>query len=79
MNLFKRNQEAVQINTINILKTQMQIEMLKEQLTQTDYQIIKCYEYSLIGKELPYDMTALHNERQVIRNKINALQGGDNK
>ena len=51
-----------------------QIELLKSQLTSTDYQIIKCYEYSLAGLELPYDITLLHEERETIREQIRALE-----
>lgn len=48
---------------------------LKAQLDSTDYKIIKCSEYSLAGIELPYDVVALHTERQVLRDKINELEG----
>lgn len=48
---------------------------LQSQLNETDYKIIKCNEYSLAGLELPYDIEALHKERQAIRDKINQLQG----
>lgn len=77
MNPFNRKQKTTLPNTTDTLKSQLQIEILKEQLTQSDYQIIKCYEYSLIGKELPYNMAELHNKRQEVRDKINELQGGD--
>lgn len=50
------------------------IQSLKEQLSDSDYQIIKCYEASLIGEELPYDMQSLHSERQGIRDRINELE-----
>lgn len=42
-------------------------------LTESDYKIIKCYEYSLVGLELPYDIEALHAEREAIREEIRAL------
>ncbi len=77
MNPFNRKQKTTLPNTTDTLKSQLQIEILKEQLTQSDYQIIKCYEYSLIGKESPYNMDELHNKRQEVRDKINELQGGD--
>lgn len=51
-----------------------QIAQLKGQLQATDYQIIKCYEYQLLNIELPYDIEALHEERQAIRDQINALE-----
>ena len=51
-----------------------QINAIKEQIRATDYQIIKSYEYSLVGKETEYDIAALHAERQAQRDQINALQ-----
>ena len=47
---------------------------LKTQLTSTDYQVIKCYEYSLAGLALPYDITALHEEREALRVQIRELE-----
>ena len=32
-----------------------QVENLKHKLEESDYQIIKCYEASLLGEKLPYD------------------------
>ena len=39
-----------------------------------DWKIIKCYEASLQGKELPYDIDALMASRQRLRDQINELQ-----
>lgn len=50
------------------------IEKLKNKLTGTDYKVIKCYEASLVGGETPYDVKALHAERQEIRDEINRLE-----
>lgn len=50
------------------------IEKLKKKLTSSDYKIIKCYEASLVGKELPYDINEVHKERQEIRDEINRLE-----
>lgn len=50
------------------------IEDLKATLADSDYQIIKCYEASLIGAPLPYDVTELHTSRQQIRDQINSLE-----
>lgn len=55
-------------------KIRAQIENLKKQLNETDYKIIKSSEYQLLGMELPYDLAALHTERQAIRDKINELE-----
>lgn len=43
-------------------------------LDKTDYKITKCYEYFLVGKQLPYDINALHEERQMYRDEINRLK-----
>ena len=51
-----------------------QIEALKKQLSSTDYKVIKCAECQLLGQEMPYDVAALHAERQAIRDEINKLE-----
>lgn len=51
-----------------------QIKLLKECIAESDYQIIKCYEYALMNLELPYDVAALHADRQAMRDKINDLE-----
>jgi hypothetical protein len=55
------------------------ISNLKNSLTSSDssigdYRITKCYEASLIGAEMPYNITELHQKRQDIRNEINRLE-----
>jgi len=60
-------------NKADELKEQA-IKNLKSQLEQSDYMIIKCYEYQLAGKELPYNIEALHRDRQAMRDKINQLE-----
>ena len=55
------------------------IASLKSELDATDYKIIKCSEYQLAGLELPYDVAALHAERQKIRDQINALEAETDK
>lgn len=50
------------------------IEKLKKEVAATDYKVIKCYEASLVGKEPPYNMEAVHQERQEIRDEINRLE-----
>lgn len=55
-------------------KKQMRIAQLKSELASTDYKIIKCSECSLAGLDLPYDIVALHAERQAIRDEINELE-----
>lgn len=51
-----------------------EIQTLKDALTASDYQVTKCYEASLTGLPLPYDIAALHAERQSQRDKINELE-----
>ena len=55
-------------------KIMAKIEVLKNQLDETDYMIIKASEYQLLGLEIPYDMESLHAERQMVRDKINELE-----
>lgn len=56
------------------ISNEIQINMLKEELNATDYKVIKCYEYQLTNKELPYDIEQIHIERQLIRDKIAELE-----
>ena len=51
-----------------------EIERLKSELQESDYKVIKCAEAICINAELPYNMTALHKERQALRDKINELE-----
>ena len=52
-----------------------EVDLLKEQIAQTDYKVIKCSECSLAGIELPYDIKVLNEERQALRDRINELEG----
>ena len=55
-------------------KVAAEIERLKSDLTATDYQVIKSYEYVLTGQPLPYDLNSIHSERQQLRNRIGELE-----
>lgn len=55
-------------------KLNAEINALKDTLAATDYQVIKCYEASLTGEELPYDIHSLHTSRNEIRAQINKMQ-----
>ena len=59
---------------IELIEEQQSAAELKAQLAGTDYQIIKAYEYALVGLEVEYDVEALHAERQGIRDEINELE-----
>jgi hypothetical protein len=74
-----RSEDEIEADRIEASKPSVeeQIAALKEQLSSTDYKIIKCSEAQLVGEELPYDITALHAERQAIRNQINELEGSE--
>lgn len=55
------------------------IAELKDRLTSNDseigdYRITKCYEASLMGLNMPYDMTELYQKRQNVRDEINRLE-----
>ena len=52
----------------------VEITRLKAEIAATDYQIIKCSECQLLGKDMPYDVAELHAQRQAIRDEINALE-----
>lgn len=56
--------------------TEEQIAELKAQLQATDYKVIKCSEAWMSGAEMPYDIVELHEQRQTLRDQINALEGG---
>ena len=57
-------------------EVQEEIASLKAELESTDYKIIKCSEAQLVGEALPYDIVALHEERQALRDRINELESG---
>ena len=54
----------------------LSVGLMKGKLEASDYKIIKCAECSLAGLDAPYDITALHAERQALRDRINALEAG---
>lgn len=56
--------------------TEEKIIRLKNRLLETDHMVVECYEHSLLGLEMPYDIAALHTERQTIKDEIETLQVG---
>lgn len=67
--------EEVKMYIPNPVKTTaQQVAELKAQLSATDYKVIKCSECQLLGLEMPYDVAAIHAERQALRDQINALE-----
>jgi len=51
-----------------------EIESHKKKLADGDYQIVKCYEASLLNQPMPYNVEELHQSRQQIRDRINELE-----
>ena len=51
-----------------------EIELLKSELQESDYKVIKCAEAMAVGAEMPYDVASLHTVRQALRDKINELE-----
>ena len=63
--------------TPEIMETiEEKIIRLKNRLLETDHMVVECYEHSLLGLEMPYDIAALHTERQAIKDEIETLQVG---
>lgn len=58
----------------NLAYYKNQIKALKEELDNTDYKVIKCYEAFLVGDAMPYNTQDLHATRQSIRDNINSLE-----
>lgn len=46
---------------------------LNSKLADSDYKIIKCAECQALSLDMPYDVQALHAERQALRDRINAI------
>lgn len=58
----------------DLQKVKNEIVTLKKSLADSDYKIIKCYEASLCGEDMPYDVVAVRSERQAIRDRINQIE-----
>lgn len=59
-------------NAPEIVSTE--IARLEQQLAATDYQVVKSFEYSLAGEEIPYDIATIHTEREGLRTQIRELE-----
>lgn len=53
---------------------EQEIRNLECDLSASDYEIIKAYEYEQCGIKAPYDIKAVHSERQAKRDRINDIQ-----
>lgn len=61
-------------STVRPVPNSVKIRQLKQQLSATDYKVVKCAECQLLGEDMPYDVAALHAERQALRDQINLLE-----
>lgn len=61
-------------NEIEEQERMASIESLKMQLAESDYKVIKVAECAAVGEAAPYDVAALHHERQALRDQINELE-----
>lgn len=68
------SEEVMMYTPTRTIPKSAKIRKLKEQLSATDYKVIKCAECQLLGLEMPYDVENLHAERQAIRDEINRLE-----
>ena len=55
-------------------KVRQEIARMQEQIAESDYKVIKSYEYVMAGITPPYDIAILHTERQNLRDRIGALE-----
>jgi hypothetical protein len=49
-------------------------EFYQSQLNSTDYKIIKAMEYQMLGLNVGYNLTELHEQRQQLRDSINMIR-----
>lgn len=74
-NLFTINEENLSnfiLNNLVFIKDK--IKILKQQLNNSDYKVIKCYEAQLGNEEMPYNLQGLLAQRKAWREEINALE-----
>lgn len=55
-------------------RIKQQVAELKRALADSDYKVMKCYEATMLGHPLPYDIDEVHAQRQAMRDKINELE-----
>lgn len=58
---------------------EQEIRNLECDLSASDYEIIKAYEYEKCGIKAPYDIKSVYAERQAKRDRINEIQKKLNK
>lgn len=62
------------VKEFDVQKIKAEIQALKDELSTTDYRVMKCYEASLTGQPLPYDIESLSADRQAKRDMVNELE-----
>ena len=67
------------MDNLEIMKKRQRICDLIADLESTasdigDWKIAKCMEYQAMGLEMPYDLNALYEARQAVRDEINQIQ-----
>lgn len=55
-------------------RLEQEIRNLECDLSASDYEVIKAYEYEMCGIKSPYDIKSVHAERQAKRDRINEIQ-----
>jgi hypothetical protein len=58
----------------NFLNKTSLVDSLKQNLINTDYQVIKCYEAQLLNEKMPYNLQELLAQRKAWRDEINAIE-----
>lgn len=70
--------KTVEVNVMEVRKEiaekEQEIRNLEAALSNSDYKVIKCMEYQMLEMEMPYDVNELNENRQAIRDQINALE-----
>jgi len=80
-----KNGEVIDITDTEEYKSAQKLEVLRTEtlnalreaeieLGNSDYKIVKSYEYQLLGLEIPYDLQSLHAEREELRERINEFR-----
>lgn len=50
------------------------IRELKQNLSETDFKILKCYEANLLNEQMPYDVLELISQRKEWRRQLNEIE-----
>lgn len=56
------------------LTKEQELQKIKEELANSDYMILKCWEAEKLGLPLSYTAEEIHAIKQPLRDRINALQ-----